>query len=137
MMKADYKTVLIWAALSGMASVMMGAFGAHALKLRLEEWALTVFHTSVEYQFYHTFALLAVAILMLINKGVSLRLLTLSAISFLLGIFLFCGSLYALSLSELLTGTKLGWLGIITPFGGTLFIIGWVLLALSPSKQTH
>ena len=128
--------VLVSAALSGMFSVIFGAFGAHGLKPVLATWALTTYQTAVEYQFYHTFALMMVGILMAQKKTVSLRLLTLSASFFLLGIFLFCGSLYALSLSEYISGEKVSWLGAITPIGGTLFIAGWATLAYSATQYT-
>ena len=113
------KRILTIAAVSGMTAVMLGAFGAHALKKVISPEMLEVIKTGVQYQFYHTFALLAVGILMHFNTSKALKW---SANLFLLGIILFSGSLYALAI----TGIKP--LGIITPFGGVAFIVGWVLL---------
>jgi len=113
------KKVLTIAAISGMTAVMLGAFGAHGLKLISPEM-LEVYKTGIQYQFYHTFALLAVGILMHINPSKSLKW---SANLFMIGMVLFSGSLYVLAIS----GIKI--LGIITPFGGVAFIAGWGLLA--------
>ena len=115
------KRILTIAAISGMLSVMLGAFGAHGLKKIISPEMLEVFKTGVQYQFYHTFALLAVGILMHFNTSKALKW---SANLFMTGIILFSGSLYALSIS----GVKI--LGVITPIGGAAFIAGWVLLAL-------
>lgn len=121
------KRTLKIAAVSGMTAVMLGAFGAHALKKIITPDMLDVFKTGVQYHFYHTFALLAVGILMHFGETKALKA---SANLFLTGIILFSGSLYALAL----TGIKA--LGIITPFGGVAFIAGWVLLvAAYPTKS--
>ena len=87
---------------------------------------LEVFKTGVQYQFYHTFALLAVGILMHFGESKALKA---SANLFLTGIILFSGSLYALAI----TGIKP--LGIITPFGGVAFIAGWVMLLVHIRKS--
>ncbi|MEP6389639.1 MAG: DUF423 domain-containing protein [Halioglobus sp.] len=109
------------AALSGMFAVALGAFGAHALKGRLDTYALGVFETAVQYHFIHTIALLCVGLLALSQPPT--LLLRSSGLLFLLGLLLFSGSLYVLSLS----GIK--WLGAITPLGGLAFIGGWGCLA--------
>lgn len=109
------------AAISGLLSVAFGAFGAHALRARLDSQALGVFETAVQYQFYHSLALLAVGLLMLQNPASAL--LRSSALLFILGIVVFSGSLYLLSL------TGLRWLGAVTPLGGLGFIAGWACLA--------
>jgi uncharacterized membrane protein YgdD (TMEM256/DUF423 family) len=119
------KIFLSLGAISGALGVMIGAFGAHGLKSKLSDQMLTVYQTGVQYHFYHTFALLAVGLLALKFQS---GLLTSSGWSFLLGILLFSGSLYALSIS----GIKV--LGAITPIGGLFFIIGWVLLAVAVIK---
>ena len=107
----------------GALAVALGAFGAHALKGMLEASGRTeVYKTAVSYHFYHTFALLAVGILM--NQFASAKL-RYASIFFLTGIILFSGSLYALCF------TGIGILGVITPIGGVVFILGWVFLALS------
>jgi uncharacterized membrane protein YgdD (TMEM256/DUF423 family) len=115
------KTYLLIAALNGFIAVALGAFGAHGLKQRLSAEMLAVYQTGVQYHFYHTFALLAVALLMLqMPLNNSLRW---SGILFFVGIIIFSGSLYVLSLSGI------RWLGAITPLGGLAFLAGWLLLA--------
>jgi len=121
------KRTLTIAAVSGMTAVMLGAFGAHALRKIITPEMLEVFKTGVQYQFYHTFALLAVGILMHFGESKALKA---SASLFLTGIILFSGSLYALAI----TGIKP--LGIITPFGGLAFIAGWVMLIVHIRKSS-
>jgi len=121
------KLFITTAALSGMLAVMLGAFGAHALKGRLDDYALSVFQTAVQYHFYHTLALLAVGILVL-SQGDS-ALLRSSGWLFVLGLILFSGSLYILSF------TGLRWLGAITPLGGLAFIAAWACLAAAAWKS--
>ncbi len=113
---------LILAALSGMLLVMLGAFGAHALETRLPAAHLIWWQKAVTYQGLHTLALLAVGLLALHHPG---RALNSAGWLFLLGILLFSGSLYVLAL----TGVR--GLGMVTPFGGTAFIAGWIALALA------
>ena len=108
-------------AISGMLAVAFGAFGAHALKNRLDDYALGVFETAVQYHFYHSLALLAVGILAISQPHTAL--LRSSGILFLVGLVIFSGSLYVLSL----TGVRV--LGAITPLGGLAFIAGWACLA--------
>ena len=108
-------------ALSGLLAVAFGAFGAHALRGRLDEYAMGVFETAVQYHFYHTLALLAVGLIAMHQPQTAL--LRSSGWLFVIGLLLFSGSLYCLSL----TGIK--WLGAITPLGGLAFIAGWGCLA--------
>jgi uncharacterized membrane protein YgdD (TMEM256/DUF423 family) len=110
------RVFLLLGAVYGLLGVAFGAFGAHALRARLTPELLAVYHTGVEYQFYHALALLAVGLLAL-QRGVAP--LPLAGWCFALGVPLFSGSLYLLAL----TGTR--WLGAITPFGGLLFLVGW------------
>jgi uncharacterized membrane protein YgdD (TMEM256/DUF423 family) len=112
---------LLFASISGFVAVGMGAFGAHALRGLLSDRLMQVMQTAVQYQFYHTLALLAVALLLRHHTS---RLLSGSGVAFATGIILFSGSLYVLAL----TGEH--WLGAITPFGGIAFLTGWFLLAL-------
>ena len=121
------KKILTIAAISGMLAVMLGAFGAHGLKKIISPEMLEVFKTGVQYQFYHTFALLVVGILMYFSESKALKW---SANLFITGIVLFSGSLYVLAIS----GIKV--LGAITPLGGIAFIAGWLLLAIHASKHT-
>jgi len=115
------KIILTLAGLSGMLAVGFGAFGAHALRGRLDTSALDIYQTAVHYHFYHTLALLAVGLLAALQPQT--LLLRSSAWLFFLGLLIFCGSLYLLSL------TGLRWLGAITPLGGLAFIAGWACLA--------
>lgn len=115
---------LLVAAVLGGISVAAGAFASHALKERLTERSIEVFELAARYQMYHALALLLVAVL-LSRAEAAQSLLTAAGVAFMLGILLFSGSLYALSLS----GTK--GLGAITPLGGVAFIAGWGCLALA------
>ncbi|HWH87367.1 MAG TPA: DUF423 domain-containing protein [Pseudomonas sp.] len=113
---------LMLAAFFGFTGVALGAFAAHGLKNRLTPEYLTIFHTGVTYQLVHTLALFGVALLATQMQG---RLITWAGVCFTVGILLFSGSLY------LLTTTGISKLGIITPFGGLAFLIGWVCLGLA------
>jgi uncharacterized membrane protein YgdD (TMEM256/DUF423 family) len=117
-----HKNFLLMAAIFGFLGVAFGAFGAHGLRSRLSPEMLAVFEIGVRYQMYHVFALLAVAAA--IGHFGQVRLLTIAGWSFIAGILIFSGSLYALAL----TGT--GMLGAITPIGGLGFLIGWACLAI-------
>ena len=121
------KLFITLASLSGMLAVTFGAFGAHALKGKLDDYALGVFQTAVQYHFNHSLALLAVGILALSQPETTL--LKSSGWLFLLGIFIFSGSLYLLSI----TGVR--WLGAITPIGGLAFIAGWACLAVASARD--
>src|SRR5471032_971387 len=115
------RSFLMLAAFFGFTGVALGAFAAHGLKDRLSAEYLAIFHTGVLYQLIHALALLAVALLAAQIPG---RLVTWAGVSFAVGIVLFSGSLY------LLTLTGVSKLGIITPFGGLAFLIGWGILGL-------
>ena len=113
---------LLLAAFFGFTGVALGAFAAHGLKDRLSAEYLAIFHTGVTYQLVHALALFGVALLATHIPG---RLVTWAGLSFAIGIILFSGSLY------LLTLTGVSKLGIITPFGGLGFLIGWFCLGLA------
>lgn len=113
------------AALFGMSAVILGAFGAHALKKIIEPDMLAIFHTGVQYQFYHALALLGVAILRSQYQDVNLDR---AARFFTFGILLFSGSLYILALKQLLAFLPLSVIGPVTPVGGVFFITGWFYL---------
>jgi len=112
---------LVIGAISGFLVVILGAFGAHGLKDILDEYGKSIYEKAVLYHMFHTMAIL---ILGLIEKFQSELQLSLAGWAFIFGIILFSGSLYVLAV----TGFK--WMGMITPFGGVIFIIGWVLLFL-------
>jgi uncharacterized membrane protein YgdD (TMEM256/DUF423 family) len=109
-------------ALSAFISVAAGAFGAHALKQVLDTDMLAVYHTAVDYQFFHSIGLIVIGILHKVSPRQSHSF---SASAMLAGIILFSGSLYILST----TGIK--WLGMITPAGGICFLAAWLVLALA------
>lgn len=109
-------------ALMGFVGVGLGAFGAHGLRARLSPDMLAVFETGVRYQMYHALALLAVAAVMSRGDG---RAVVVAGWSFITGILIFSGSLYALALTGVTT------LGAITPIGGLAFLVGWVALAIA------
>jgi uncharacterized membrane protein YgdD (TMEM256/DUF423 family) len=111
--------VALLAGVAGASAVLLGAFGAHALQTVLDTRTLELWHTAVNYHVWHALALvLAVGL----GAGRSRRV---AIAAFALGIVLFSGSLYALALGAP------RWTGIITPFGGLAFIVGWVALGLS------
>lgn len=121
------RSLLTIGAVLGFLTVAMGAFGAHALKDHLSPEMIVVYGKAVHYQGLHTLALL--------TSGLSARLLTpsrpflLAGWAFVIGILLFSGSLYILALNGYKT------LGIITPFGGAAFLIGWLMLGIAFWKQ--
>lgn len=115
-------TFTIAGALSGAIAVLLGAFAAHGLRSSLSPENLQVFHTGVEYQFYHSLALLFTGVII---ERIQSKLISLAGYAFLTGIILFSGSLYLLS-----TVDSLHWIGIVTPLGGLCFISGWIFLAI-------
>ncbi|MEL6161732.1 MAG: DUF423 domain-containing protein [Cyanobacteria bacterium J06623_5] len=109
------------ASILGALAVMGGAFGAHALKGKLSESALGSFETGIRYQMYHAIALLLVALL--ISQYPQVKGFGVAGWGFVVGVILFSGSLYGLSLANIKA------LGPVTPLGGLAFIIGWLSLA--------
>ena len=120
---------IFWGAILGSFAVAIGAFGAHAL----QDWLISIrqvetFQTASKYHFYHTFFIILIGILLHLNTGnfaKRRKALVWAAKLHLLGTLIFSGTLYLLCL------TNIRWLGAITPIGGTLLIIGWVLFAIS------
>ena len=112
------------AAIFGGLSVAGGAFGAHALREKISERSLEIFDTGARYQMYHALALLLVAMLMSRLENPPTTLLV-SGWVFIIGVVIFSGSLYALSL----TGIKS--LGAVAPLGGLALILGWAALAVA------
>ncbi len=111
------------ASIFGMLAIIFGAFGAHALKKKLNEDQLKSFETGVKYQMYHALVLLIL--------GFNFKYTTQAIYwCFTLGILLFSFSIYALVLSDA-KGKKLKFLGPVTPIGGLLFVIGWFLLLIN------
>jgi uncharacterized membrane protein YgdD (TMEM256/DUF423 family) len=119
-MNATGSAWFVMGAIAAGVAVILGAFGAHGLKSRVDPELLVVFETGVRYQMYHALALLAVG---LARVHWPTAVISLAGWFFLAGILIFSGSLY------LMTATGERWLGAITPIGGLAFILGWVLLA--------
>ena len=111
-------------ALFGGVAVALGAFGAHALRSRLEPRDLEIFETGVRYQMYHAVALLAAA--WLLDKKITQA--GGATWGFTIGTLIFSGSLYVM----VFTGQR--WLGAVTPIGGVAFIVGWVMLMLAARR---
>ena len=114
---------LLFGSLLGGLAVLFGAFGAHALKKILSDDQLKSFETGVKYQLYHAIVLLVIGF----NLALKTTLETIMVYSFIAGIILFSFSIYGLVISSA-KNKKLTFLGPITPLGGLLLIIGWVLL---------
>lgn len=115
------RALLAAGALDAGLAVAAGAFGAHALRGRLEPRALEIFETGARYQMYHALAILLCALLATTGARTAGWI-------FQAGIVVFSGSLYALALSDV------KWLGAITPIGGLAFLVGWAYLAVAALK---
>lgn len=109
--------------INAMLAVILGAFGAHGLKDRLSDAMLQVYQTGVQYHYYHSLGLILIGLVAF--RITDSKALKWAAWLMLAGIILFSGSLYLLAI------TNVRWLGFITPFGGTSFIIAWLLLAIA------
>lgn len=105
--------------LAGASAVLLGAFGAHALRDALDARGSELWHTAVSYHFWHA---LALAIAAMVATGRARRI---AIPAFAIGIVVFCGSLYALALGAP------RWFGAITPLGGVAFIVGWIALGVA------
>jgi uncharacterized membrane protein YgdD (TMEM256/DUF423 family) len=116
---------LLIAAINGALAVACGAFAAHGLEGRIDARALSVFETGARYHMYHA---LAMGLAAFAARGAAAGPARAAAMFFLAGIVLFSGSLYLLAL----TGTRA--LGVVTPFGGVAFLIGWGTLAFAATK---
>ena len=122
-----HKGFLRTAAWLAAIAVALGAFGAHGLKKIVPPDTVSSFETGVRYQFYHVTA-------MLLEKFPG-KWLVRAGYAFIIGIFLFSGSLYLLTAIKATEQVGLQGIGIITPFGGVFFILGWVCLAVGLSKR--
>ena len=114
------KSYLIIGSTLSLLAVLIGAFGAHGLQsILVANGRVATFETAVQYHMFHALAFLFTGLLMQKNPH---QLLSISCILFLVGILIFSGSLYLLSI------TNQAWLGMVTPVGGVFFIAGWTLL---------
>lgn len=128
-----YKPFLAFGAFFGLLSIVLGAFGAHALQnVVTDEKLLHGFQTGVQYQMYHALALLAVGIL---YEKIPFKLIRWAGNLFISGIILFSGSLYLITALNGKAENLVKIIGPITPFGGLLFILGWLFLLISFLKN--
>jgi len=125
---AARRWLLITGALLALLAVAAGAFAAHGLKSSLDAYRLGIFETAARYQMYHALAIFAVGVLGATER-LPPRWLAVAAVAFCVGILLFSGSLYALALGAP------RWLGAITPLGGSLFMLGWLAVAVAAWKS--
>ena len=126
------KPILLKGAILGAIAVVLGALGAHALKNILTLEQLSSFETGVKYQMYHAILLV---ILSLMVKSTSSKYLLIAINLIFLGVILFSGSIYLLTLKNILGIEFLKFAGPITPIGGILLVIGWFLLILEGLKK--
>jgi len=124
------KRIILTAAFFGALAVVLGAFGAHSLKSTVSTASLLIWQKGVEYQFYHTFALLFLSTFARYKN----KLIGLAFLFFTLGIVLFSGSLYLLALKDSFQ-FSVSFLGPVTPIGGLFFILGWISLFLAALKD--
>src|SRR5690625_1681136 len=120
------KLFLMLGVINGFLAVALGAFGAHGLEGKVSEKALGIWEKAVQYYMFHSMALVVTALLLSKIQSVSI---TWSGWLFFVGIILFSGSLYLYSTS----GAK--WLAMITPIGGVVFLVGWVVLGYTIVKH--
>ncbi len=126
------KQIILTASFFGLLAVILGAFGAHGLEGKITDYHLNTWKTANQYHFYHTFALLFISTFSR-AKSQSIRV---SFIAFTIGIFLFSGSLYLLSVRSLLDlDSFAAILGPITPLGGVCFMVGWIGLFVAALKH--
>lgn len=121
-----HKTFIVIGAIAAALAVALGAFGAHALKARLAPDLLAVYHTAVQYHFYHALGLILIGLAA--GQLAGSVWLKVAGWTMLAGIVLFSGSLYVLTV----TGQR--WLGAITPVGGVAFIAAWILFAVAIAR---
>jgi uncharacterized membrane protein YgdD (TMEM256/DUF423 family) len=127
-----YKIYLALGTILAGLAVILGAFGAHGLKQIVPAETVASYQTGVQYQMYHAFALLIVGVL---AERMSSSLLSYAGVFFVAGIVLFSGSLYLLASLKAMNKVGVSGIGLITPVGGIMFIIGWILLLIAVLKQ--
>lgn len=125
------KRIIIFASVFGILAVILGAFGAHGLRELISAEELDTWNTAVQYQFYHTLALLFLATFSRFRS----RAINAASWFFTFGILFFSGSLYILSAKTILNITSVSLIGPLTPVGGVLFILGWISLLVATIKN--
>ena len=128
-MKKIDKKIVLSASILGAITIAIGAFGAHGLEKLVDSESIVTFETAVRYQMYHAFLLLLVANFALSEKTKKVLLILL-----ILGIILFSGSIYGLA-TNALTAFDFKKIALLTPIGGTLFIVSWLILLIQFLKS--
>ncbi len=123
------KTILIWGSILGVFGIVLGAFAAHGLEKLIDKDAIETFETGVRYQIYHAFFLLILGFTNQISEKNAKRILILV----LLGVLFFSFSIYGLATNSL-TSFDFKSIGFITPIGGLLLILAWILFLISVLK---
>ncbi|WP_443939553.1 DUF423 domain-containing protein [Pedobacter sp. MW01-1-1] len=125
------KRIILTASFFGVIAVILGAFGAHGLKNLVDAPSLEIWKKGVDYQFYHTFALLYLSTFARYRN----KLINIAYFCFTFGILLFSGSLYLLATRSLMENNVASFIGPVTPIGGLLFILGWAMLFFAAFKD--
>jgi len=125
------KRIILTASFFGFVAVLLGAFGAHALKALVDGPSLEIWQKGVDYQFYHTFALLYLSTFARYRN----KLINIAYFCFTFGIVLFSGSLYLLATRTILHLDFVNLIGPLTPIGGLLFVLGWIMLFFAAFKD--
>lgn len=125
------KRIILTASFFGALAVLLGAFGAHGLKSMVDASALEIWQKGVDYQFYHTLALLYLSTFARYRN----KLINIAYFCFTFGIVMFSGSLYLLATRSILKLDFVNFIGPITPIGGLLFILGWMMLFFAAFKD--
>jgi uncharacterized membrane protein YgdD (TMEM256/DUF423 family) len=122
-----HRKIILWGLILALLSVLLGAFGAHALKNIVESDKVAIFETGVRYQFMHGLALILLALFNQQNLAFPQLQKSINRVSqfFLFGCLFFCGSLYLLTLQPLASFNYSRIVGPVTPLGGLLFMLGW------------
>ncbi|WP_159018990.1 DUF423 domain-containing protein [Algibacter sp. L3A6] len=126
------RTILLTAAILGVTSIILGAFGAHGLKALISPESVQTFETGVRYQMYHALFLLFVGSTTYISVKSKTKIFYLVVV----GVLFFSGSIYGLS-TNVLTGFDFKTIGVITPVGGLLLIVAWVLVFIDFLKKQN
>jgi len=125
------KRIILTASFFGVVAVLLGAFGAHGLKALIDHSSMEIWQKGVDYQFYHTFALLYLSTFARYRN----KLINIAYFCFTFGIILFSGSLYLLATRNILHLDFINLIGPLTPIGGLLFVLGWIMLFFAAFKD--
>jgi uncharacterized membrane protein YgdD (TMEM256/DUF423 family) len=126
------KLFMILGTLLAGLSIALGAFGAHSLKKIADAETVNIYQTGVQYQMYHALALIVVG---LIAERFSVNMINYAGYLFIAGMVFFSGSLYLIASLKTMHKTVPTIVGIMTPIGGLLFILGWVFLLIALLKK--